>query len=154
MAVFPKGTAGCHLDILAREPLWRAKRNFGHGTGHGVGFFLNVHEGPQDIRQNFNEQPILPGMIVSDEPGIYRNGQHGIRHENLLLCKEAGRNDFGDWLCFEVLTLCHIDTSIIVKDLLTKKEIDWLNNYNQRVFSILSPYLPDSIALWLSLIHI
>ena len=88
-------------------------------------------------------------MIVSDEPGIYRNGQHGIRHENLLLCKEAGRNDFGDWLCFEVLTLCHIDTSIIVKDLLTKKEIDWLNNYNQRVFSILSPYLPDSIALWL-----
>lgn len=149
MAVFPKGTAGCHLDILAREPLWRAKRNFGHGTGHGVGFFLNVHEGPQDIRQNFNEQPILPGMIVSDEPGIYRNGQHGIRHENLLLCKEAGRNDFGDWLCFEVLTLCHIDTSIIVKDLLTKKEIDWLNNYNQRVFSILSPYLPDSIALWL-----
>lgn len=149
MAVFPKGTAGCHLDILAREPLWRAKRNFGHGTGHGVGFFLNVHEGPQDIRQNFNDQPILPGMIVSDEPGIYRNGQHGIRHENLLLCKEAGRNDFGDWLCFEVLTLCHIDTSIIVKDLLTKKEIDWLNNYNQRVFSILSPYLPDSIALWL-----
>ena len=98
MAEFPRGTAGCQLDVLARNPLWRAKRNFGHGTGHGIGFWLCVHEGPQDIRQNFNSQPLLPGMITSNEPGIYREGMHGIRHENVILCKEAGKNDFGQWL--------------------------------------------------------
>lgn len=149
MAVFPKGTAGCHLDILARNPLWSVKRNFGHGTGHGVGFFLNVHEGPQDIRQNFNTQALLPGMITSDEPGIYREGLHGVRHENLLLCKECGANDFGTWLCFEVLTLCHIDTSIIIKELLTRQEKEWLNSYNRRVFETLSPRLPERVAKWL-----
>ena len=148
-AVFPKGTAGCHLDVLAREPLWSAKRNFGHGTGHGVGFFLNVHEGPQDIRQSFNPQAILPGMITSDEPGIYREGQFGIRHENLLLCVEAGENDFGRWLRFEPLTLCHFDTSILVKDLLDRSEIDWLNSYNERVFRTLSPHLPTEVSTWL-----
>lgn len=149
MAVFPKGTAGCHLDVLARNPLWSVKRNFGHGTGHGVGFFLNVHEGPQDIRQNLNGQALLPGMVTSDEPGIYREGLHGVRHENLLLCKECGNNDFGSWLYFEVLTLCHIDTSIIVKELLTPQEKEWLNSYNRRVFEALSPRLPESVALWL-----
>lgn len=148
-AVFPKGTAGCHIDLLARNPLWQVKRNFGHGTGHGIGFFLNVHEGPQDIRQSFNRTPLLPGMIVSDEPGIYREGRFGIRHESLLLCKDAGRNDFGNWLCFEVLTLCHIDTSPILKNLMNKDEIDWLNDYNKRVFETLSPHLPKNIALWL-----
>ena len=149
MAVFPVGTAGCHIDVLARNPLWSSKCNFGHGTGHGVGFFLNVHEGPQDIRQNFNSQPLLPGMITSDEPGIYREGQYGIRHESLLLCKDAGSNDFGSWLEFEVLTLCHIDTSIIVKELLTYDEIAWLNAYNKRVYDTLSPYLPENISVWL-----
>lgn len=149
MAVFPIGTAGCQIDVLARNPLWQFRRNFGHGTGHGVGFFLNVHEGPQDIRQNFNRQPMLPGMITSDEPGIYREGEYGIRHESLLLCKEAGNNDFGKWLEFEVLTLCHIDTSIIVRDLLTKEEISWLNAYNRRVYDTLSPRLPGHIASWL-----
>lgn len=149
MAVFPLGTAGCHIDVLARKPLWSSKCNFGHGTGHGVGFFLNVHEGPQDIRQNFNNQPLLPGMITSDEPGIYREGQYGIRHESLLLCKDAGANDFGSWLEFEVLTLCHIDTSIIVKELLTYDEIAWLNAYNKRVYDTLSPYLPENISVWL-----
>lgn len=149
MAVFPVGTAGCHIDVLARNPLWSSKCNFGHGTGHGVGFFLNVHEGPQDIRQNFNSQPLLPGMITSDEPGIYHEGQYGIRHESLLLCKDAGSNDFGSWLEFEVLTLCHIDTSIIVKELLTYDEIAWLNAYNKRVYDTLSPYLPENISVWL-----
>ena len=149
MAVFPVGTAGCHIDVLARNPLWSSKCNFGHGTGHGVGFFLNVHEGPQDIRQNFNSQSLLPGMITSDEPGIYREGQYGIRHESLLLCKDAGSNDFGSWLEFEVLTLCHIDTSIIVKELLTYDEIAWLNAYNKRVYDTLSPYLPENISVWL-----
>ena len=148
-AVFPKGTAGCQLDVLAREPLWNAKRNFGHGTGHGVGFYLNVHEGPQDIRQNFNRQPILPGMITSDEPGIYREGKFGIRHENLILCVEAGENDFGHWLRFEPLTLCHFDTSILLKDLLDRSEIDWLNAYNERVYQTLSPRLTQDVVAWL-----
>ena len=148
-AVFPKGTAGCQLDVLAREPLWNAKRNFGHGTGHGVGFYLNVHEGPQDIRQNFNRQPILPGMITSDEPGIYREGKFGIRHENLILCVEAGENDFGHWLRFEPLTLCHFDTSILLKDLLDRSEIDWLNAYNERVYQTLSPRLSQDVVAWL-----
>ena len=148
-AVFPKGTAGCQLDVLAREPLWNAKRNFGHGTGHGVGFFLNVHEGPQSIRQDFNRQPILPGMITSDEPGIYREGQFGVRHENLLLCVDARENDFGHWLKFESLTLCHFDTSIVVKDLLDRSEIDWLNFYNEKVYRTLSPHLPSEVSTWL-----
>lgn len=149
MAVFPRGTAGCQLDVLARNPLWKSKRNFGHGTGHGVGFFLGVHEGPQDIRQNFNRQPMVPGMITSDEPGIYREGMHGVRHENLVLCAEAGRNDFGDWLEFETLTLCHFDTGAVIKELLNKDEIDWLNAYNEKVYRTLSPKLPSHIAAWL-----
>ena len=149
MAVFPEGTAGCQIDALARNPLWSRKRNFGHGTGHGVGFYLGVHEGPQDIRQNFNPQPLLPGMITSDEPGIYREGHFGVRHENLLLCVEAGRNDFGRWLEFEPLTLCHFDTSILVRDLLTEAEIDWLNDYHERVYRTLAPELPSEVARWL-----
>lgn len=148
-AVFPKGTAGCQLDVLAREPLWNSLRNFGHGTGHGVGFYLNVHEGPQDIRQNFNSQAILPGMVTSDEPGIYREGKFGVRHENLVLCVDAGENDFGHWLKFEPLTLCHFDTSIIVKTLLDRAEIDWLNAYNERVYRTLSPHLSSEVAVWL-----
>ena len=149
MAVFPAGTAGCQIDLAARAPLWQTKRNFGHGTGHGVGFFLNVHEGPQDIRQNFNTQPLLPGMITSDEPGIYREGMHGVRHESLLVTREAGRNDFGAWYAFEVLTLCHIDTSCLVLDLLTPDELAWLNAYNERVYRTLSPRLPTPVAAWL-----
>ena len=148
-AVFPSGTAGCQIDALAREPLWASKRNFGHGTGHGVGFYLNVHEGPQDIRQNFNRQPLVPGMITSNEPGIYREGKYGIRHENLVLCVDDGRNDFGQWCRFETLTLCHLDTSIIIKELLDASEIDWLNAYNAKVFQTLSPRLPSEIAQWL-----
>lgn len=148
-AVFPRGTAGCQLDVLAREPLWKFKRNFGHGTGHGVGFFLGVHEGPQEFRQNFNRQPLLPGMITTDEPGIYREGLHGVRHENVLLCKEAGASEFGDWLEFEPLTYCHFDTSAIIGEWLTDEERAWLNSYNARVYEVLSPLLPEDTALWL-----
>ncbi len=149
MAVFPEGTPGCRIDALAREPLWRSKRNFGHGTGHGIGFFLGVHEGPQDIRQNLNPTPLEAGMIVSDEPGIYREGKHGVRHENLLLCMDAGSNEFGSWLRFEPLTLCHFDTSAIEADLLSDDELEWLNNYNERVFTTLGPLLPQEISVWL-----
>ena len=149
MAIFPKGTAGCQLDVLARNPLWQNRRNFGHGTGHGVGFYLGVHEGPQDIRQNFNPQPLLPGMVTSDEPGMYREGQHGVRHENLLLCKSLETNDAGEWLCFETLTLCHIETSAIIRDLMTAEEIEWLNTYNRNVCAGLTPYLDDETAAWL-----
>ncbi len=148
-AVFPEGTPGCRLDVLARAPLWRSKRNFGHGTGHGVGWFLGVHEGPHDIRQNLNPVPFEPGMIVSDEPGIYREGQHGVRHENLLLCVEAGVSEFGRWLAFEPLTLCHFETEALDLSLLDRAEIDWLNAYHERVWQALSPHLPGEIADWL-----
>ena len=149
MAVFPRGTAGCQIDVLAREPLWRARRNFGHGTGHGVGFFLNVHEGPQDIRQNFNSQPLEPGMITSNEPGLYREGMHGVRHENLVLCRSVGDNEFGSFLGFETLTLCHFDTSCLEVALLTQDERAWLNAYNAHVYEVLSPRLPAEVSAWL-----
>ena len=149
MAVFPAGTCGCHLDILARNPLWQTKRNFGHGTGHGIGFFLNVHEGPQEFRQNFNAYPYVPGIINTIEPGLYREGMHGVRHENVVLVREDGKNDFGTWYSFETLTLCHYDTSVLVRDLLTPDEIAWLNAYNERVYRTLSPRLPADIAAWL-----
>ena len=149
MAVFPAGTCGCHLDILARNPLWQTKRNFGHGTGHGIGFFLSVHEGPQEFRQNFNAYPYVPGVINTIEPGLYREGMHGVRHENVVLVREDGKNDFGTWYSFETLTLCHYDTSVLVRDLLTPDEIAWLNAYNERVYRTLSPRLPADIAAWL-----
>ena len=149
MAVFPVGTCGCHLDILARNPLWQTKRNFGHGTGHGIGFYLNVHEGPQEFRQNFNSYPFVPGIINTIEPGLYREGMHGVRHENVVLVREDGTNDFGTWYSFETLTLCHYDTSVLVRDLLTPDEIAWLNAYNEHVFRTLSPRLPADVAAWL-----
>ena len=149
MAVFPEGTPGCRLDVLAREPLWRYGRNFGHGTGHGVGFYLCVHEGPHEFRQNFNAVPFQPGMTVTDEPGIYREGMHGVRHENLLLCVSKGENEFGRWLGFEPLTLCPFDTSILQTGLLDKAEIDWLNDYHARVYDTLAPLLEPEVARWL-----
>lgn len=149
MAVFPAGTPGCRLDALARGPLWRAHRNFGHGTGHGIGWFLGVHEGPQSIRQDLNPTPLIPGMITSDEPGIYREGLFGIRHENLVLCVEDGSDEFGHWLKFETLTLCHFDTSAVIAELLTREEREWLNAYNERVYKTLSPFLPEEISFWL-----
>lgn len=149
MAVFPTGTAGCQIDALAREPLWAAHRSFGHGTGHGVGFFLGVHEGPHDMRQNFNSVALKPGMIITDEPGIYREGQHGIRHENVLLCVEDSVNEFASWLKFESLTMCHYDTSCLDASLLTEAEREWLNNYNALVYDTLAPLLPEEVADWL-----
>lgn len=149
MAVFPAGTAGCQIDALAREALWRKLRNFGHGTGHGIGYFLGVHEGPQDIRQNFNSTALTPGMITSNEPGIYREGMHGVRHENLMLCVEKCNNEFGRWLEFETITLCHFDTGAILPELLSAEEIAWLNEYNQKVYTSLKDLLPDEVSEWL-----
>lgn len=149
MAVFPRGTTGHQLDALARMPLWRAKRNFGHGTGHGIGFYLCVHEGPQSIRFQYNPQPLLPGMATSNEPALYREGMHGIRHENIILCREAGSSEFGEWLDFETLTLCHFDTSAVIPQLLGPEALKWLNDYNDRVYRSLAPLLPPRTAAWL-----
>lgn len=149
MAVFPAGTSGCQLDAIAREPLWAAKRNFGHGTGHGVGFFLGVHEGPHDLRQNFNKVPFQPGMVITDEPGIYREGMHGVRHENMLEIVDAGESEFGSWLAFKPLTWCHYDTSALKRELMTAAEIKWLNDYNESVYRTLKDLLPPEVAQWL-----
>lgn len=149
MAVFPAGTPGCRLDAVARRPLWQTMRNFGHGTGHGVGNVLSVHEGPQTIRQNLKDQPMLPGMITSDEPGIYREGFHGIRHENMLLCVSAGSNEFGDWLGFETLTCTWIDTAAVIAGMLDAAELEWLNRYNNNVYETLSPLLSAGDSAWL-----
>lgn len=151
MAVFPYGTAGCQIDALAREPLWRTGRNFGHGTGHGIGFFLCVHEGPQSIRQNFLSQALLPGMITSNEPALYREGSHGIRHENVILCRDAYSNEFGRWLCFETLTLCHFCTDAVLPQLLSREELQWLNDYNEKVYRTYASAAEDDpdFAGWL-----
>ena len=149
MAVFPNGTTGHHLDVLARMPLWKARRNFGHGTGHGIGYYLCVHEGPQSIRWQYNPQPLLPGMVTSNEPALYREGMHGVRHENIILCKDAGTSAFGEWNEFETLTLCHFDTSAVLPELLSSDELAWLNLYNERVYETLAPLLPEDVALWL-----
>lgn len=149
MAVFPKGTTGHHLDVLARMPLWKAKRNFGHGTGHGIGYYLCVHEGPQSIRWQYNPQPLLPGMVTSNEPALYREGMHGVRHENIILCKDAGGSQFGEWNEFETLTLCHFDTAAVLPELLSADELAWLNAYNERVYETLAPLLSAEVAQWL-----
>ena len=140
MAVFPAGTKGMHLDILARQALWENRLNYGHGTGHGVGHFLCVHEGPASIRQEYNPQEIKPGMVFSNEPGLYRAGEYGIRTENMMVCVEKETTEFGRFLGFETLTLCPIDTTLILKELLTISELEWLNNYHQKVREELLPF--------------
>ena len=149
MAVFPVGTPGCRIDAICRNPLWQTMRNFGHGTGHGVGNVLSVHEGPQSIRQNLRNIPMKPGMITSNEPGIYREGMHGIRHENMILCVPAGENEFGSWLRFETLTLTYFDTAPILRELLDEAEIRWLNDFNASVYEKISPHLDRYDADWL-----
>lgn len=148
-ALFPKGTPGCRVDAACRMALWREKLDFGHGTGHGVGYFLGVHEGPTQIRQNVSASPLLEGMITSIEPGIYREGLFGVRHENLYLCVDAGSSEFGSFLRFEPLTMCHFDTSILDKSLLDSWEIEWLNNYHKRVYETLSPLMEEDMRQWL-----
>lgn len=149
MAVFPEGTRGAQLDVLARMPIWQHRMNFLHGTGHGVGHFLNVHEGPQSIRMNENPVALRAGMVTSNEPGVYKAGSHGIRTENLVLTVPAGEGLFGRYLKFETVTLCPICTRGIVRSLLTPAETDWLNQYHRKVYEQLSPGLNEDERLWL-----
>lgn len=150
LAIFPQNTRGSQLDILARNNLWKLKQNYGHGTGHGVGCFMNVHEGPQNIRMDENPVALQPGMLLSNEPGMYRAGKYGIRIENLVNVIDAGETEFGKFYTFEVLTLCPIDTKPINKDLLTKEEIDWFNNYHKRVFDSVEKELSPDVRNWLA----
>jgi Xaa-Pro aminopeptidase len=150
LAKFPAGTRGYQLDILAREALWQKGLNYGHGTGHGVGFCLNVHEGPQNIGQGSGSAIIIePGMLISDEPAIYRECEYGIRIENLVLCYEDEETEFGRFLKFDTLSLCYIDKSLIDISLLDKKEIDWLNSYHEEVYDKLNLYLTAEERIWL-----
>ena len=148
-AIFPAGTRGVHLDILARKPLWDNGLNYGHGTGHGIGYFLNVHEGPQSIRPQDNGIELEAGMITSNEPGLYRNDEYGIRIENLILCVNHDETAFGKFFKFETLTLCPIDTTLIVRELLTTEEVTWLNNYHHQVYELLAPGLDKELQQWL-----
>ena len=149
MAVFPEGTRGAQLDVVARMPIWKERMNYLHGTGHGVGHFLNVHEGPQSIRMNENPVALQPGMVTSNEPGVYKAGSHGIRTENLVLTVPAGEGMFGKYLKFETLTLCPICRKGIIKELLTAEEIGWLNDYHRTVYEKLSPDLNNDEREWL-----
>lgn len=148
-AVFPEGTRGAQLDVLARMPIWKRHMNYLHGTGHGVGHFLNVHEGPQSIRMNENPIALQPGMVTSNEPGVYKAGSHGIRTENLMLTVAAGEGMFGNYLKLETLTLCPICRKGIIKEMLTAEETGWLNEYHRTVYEKLSPYLDNDEKEWL-----
>ena len=148
-ACFPQGTCGTQLDVLARQAMWREGANFLHGTGHGVGAYLNVHEGPHQIRMNHVPTPLRPGMTVTDEPGIYRAGRYGIRTENTLLVVPYRETEFGTFYTFEPLTLCPIDTRPIVRSMLTAEETEWLNAYHRMVYDRLSPLLDEEHRAWL-----
>ncbi len=148
-ARFPAGTKGCNLDILARKPMWEHGMNYGHGTCHGIGYFLNVHEGPMSIRQEYNEHSIKPGMVLSNEPAFYREGQYGLRTENMMVCVEAERTDYGQFYGFETLTLCPIDINLIETALLSPAEIQWIDNYHQWCYQELSPFINDEKKLFL-----
>lgn len=149
---FPYGTRGYQIEVLARKALWDNGLNYGHGTGHGVGSFLNVHEGPQTIGSAASgdlKTVLEPGMVTSDEPAIYREGRYGFRTENLILCVDDSETDHGRFLKFETVTLCYIDSSLVEVSLLDEKELNWLNNYHERVWTELSPGLGADERKWL-----
>lgn len=146
---FPDGASGTQLDAIARRPLWQAGMNFLHGTGHGVGCYLNCHEGPHQIRMEWIPARLQAGMTVTDEPGVYLGGRFGVRIENTLLVVPAEETECGRFLGFETLTLCPIETSPIIKELMTPEEIQWLNDYHTTVYERLSPYLNEDEKAWL-----
>lgn len=149
LARFPEGTRGSQIDILARKALWDRGLNYGHGTGHGVGYFLNVHEGPQNIRTEVNPTPLEIGMITSNEPGLYRSGEYGIRIENLVVTELKEETEFGRFFGFETVTLCYMDNQLVDKSLLTDVELAWYNDYQERVYQTLCPHLTADEAAWL-----
>ncbi|MCG8689509.1 MAG: M24 family metallopeptidase, partial [Desulfobacterales bacterium] len=148
-AKFPSGTRGYQVDTLARQFLWNQGMDFGHGTGHGVGFFLCVHEGPARISPHPVDEALKPGMLLTNEPGLYREGEYGIRLENMVLVAEDEKNEFGQFLRFENMTLCHFERDLLDKRLLTDQEIEWIDNYHSLVFEKLAPGLNDDVKDWL-----
>lgn len=147
---FPRGTYGSQLDVLSRAPMWEYGINFLHGTGHGVGSYLNCHEGPHQFRMNYMPQPLYPSMTITDEPGIYIEGSHGVRHENTMLVVEDKEGiTFGPYYKFEPLTVCPVFTSPVVVDMLDKDELNWFNSYQQHVYDTLAPHLDDEHRDWL-----
>ena len=154
MARFLQGCSGQSLDVLARTPLWEKGLDYNHGTGHGVGYLLSVHEGPNSFRyrpsvNGRNDCVFEEGMITSDEPGIYLEGKFGIRLENMIVCQKAMENDYGSFLCFDALTLVPFERSAIIAEELSTKEKEWLNKYHQKVFETIAPYLTEEEAGWL-----
>ncbi len=147
---FPDGISGTQIDALARYAMWQHGINFGHGTGHGVGSYLCVHEGPHQIRHTWKPAPLHAGMTVTNEPGIYRQGKHGVRIENTMLIVEAGETEFGKFLRLEPLTLCPIDLTPVVWELMTPEEITYINTYHKKVYDELSPYLTEEEKQWLT----
>lgn len=152
-AHFPQGVCGQNLDVLARGPLWEAGLDYNHGTGHGVGFILNVHEGPQRFHWRISEQtqcvPLEEGMVISNEPGIYLEGRFGIRHENLVLCRKQEENEYGQFMYLEPLTMVPFDRDAIVPELMSDRELMWLNEYHRKVYETLSPYFVGEELAWL-----
>jgi Xaa-Pro aminopeptidase len=146
---FPSGASGTQIDILARQAMWREGLNYLHGTGHGVGTYLNVHEGPHQFRMEWKPAPLVAGMTITDEPGVYLAGRFGVRIENTLLVVPYKETEFGKFLQFESLTLCPIDKSPILIEMMAQEEIGWLNAYHQHVFDTLSPHLSSDEIEWL-----
>lgn len=149
-AIFPEGTRGAQLDAMARMPLWKEGKSYLHGTGHGVGHFLNVHEGPQSIRLNDTLAPLTPGMLTSNEPGVYLTDRYGIRCENLVLTIPYEETEFGKFYAFETITLCPFDRVLFQTSIMTDDEINWVNNYHTMVFERLSPSLTEAERQWLA----
>ena len=151
--IFPAGTRGVQLDSITRAILWKNERDFGHGTGHGVGYFLNVHEGPQSISKNAPrtlERTMKIGMVTSNEPGLYRTDKWGIRLENLMVTVAANKTEFGEFLAFETLTLCPFDTRLILIEQLNSEEKKWLNDYHQLVYNKLHDKVEGPAKTWLT----
>lgn len=151
MTPFPEGTPGSRLDTLARCEMWKYGLDFGHGTGHGVGYCLNCHEGPQAFSTSANKNnrvPLVPGMVITDEPGLYIEGKYGIRIENMM---EVDKAEFDGFLKFENMTLCHIDTRPVIKEMMTEQQIKFLNDYNRKVYEVLGPLLEDDVREYLKL---
>lgn len=149
-AVFPAGTTGHQLDVLARQFLWKEGKAYYHGTGHGVGFFINVHEGPQNIRLNINPTPLEPGMVTSNEPGLYLEGRYGIRCENLVATEKYKVTDFGEFLHFVPMTLFPFDRNLFQLEIMTPDEIKWVDDYHKQVRDRLTPLLSAEEAAWLA----